>query len=108
MASEEAAKAWKDELDKACWEVSCEAEQGDPGDEFEREVWPPKDVQSLADWIDYLKLLQLAAGEHGVEIKIDDEGQVSIWDCAPGEEDEDDLADRRYEDEKDEALFDRG
>ena len=109
MATEEAAKVWKEELDKACWEVSCEAEELDPGQEAERGVVPPIEVQSLADWIDYLKLLQLAAGQQLVGVKIDEDGQVFIYDRAPDEEDEmDALADQRYEDAKDEALFEGG
>lgn len=110
MATEEAAKRWKDELYQACWEVSCDAEQANPGTCSESEVIPPKNVITLSDWIDYLKLLKLAADYHGVMIRVSHEdGRVFVYDQAPTREDElDDLEDRRYEDAKDEALFGGG
>ena len=98
----------KEELDRACVEVSEHAEQGEPGEEIENIVARPDNVQDLPDWIDFLKLLQLAAGQHGVGIRIDRDGGLTIYDSTPEEDEMDDLADRRYEDAKDEALFEGG
>lgn len=110
MATEEAARAWKEELDKLCWEVSCDAEQADPGTCCEEELIMPDSVETLADLIDCLGLLRLVSNLHGVGVRVSHEdGKLYIFDYGTPEEDEMDvLADRQHEDEKDEALFDGG
>ena len=106
MATEEAAKVWKEELDKVCWEVECSVDQAEPGETVEHAITPPEGLCQIVDWIDYLKMLLFLADLNGLEIKLDqDDGRVFLCGRAPSREDDlDDLEDRRYEDAKDEAL----
>ena len=109
MATEEAARRWKEELDKLCSGVSCEAEEADPGECCEEEIILPESVDTLGDWIDYLKLLKLASESHCVYVRVGHgEGGIFVFAYGPQEDDMDALADRRYESEKDEALFGGG